>query len=128
MTGVTALGRVIVLLWLLALAACTQPLPVDKRDYVGHWQGDGVLLVIQADGHASYERAKDGRRTSISGPAHSFSTAGFKIGIGPLSANFKVRSAPTASNGTWRMTVDGVSLTRVDLGDALQKNEPAISL
>ena len=73
---------------------------MDKRDYVGHWQGDGVLLVIRADGQARYARVRDSRRTSIDGPAHSFTTKGFKIGIGPLSASFKVESPPTEMDGT----------------------------
>jgi len=116
------------LLLLVAMAACTQPLPVDKRDFIGHWRGEGVLLVIQADGHANYARAKDSRRTSITGPAHSFSAKGFKIGIGPLSAPFRVQSPPLETDGAWRMTVDGVVLTRMDLGDQRQKAEPAINL
>ncbi len=114
------------LLMLLVVAACTQPVPVDQRDYIGLWQGEGVRLVIQADGRADYERVKEGRRTSISGPAHSFTTQGFKIGIGPLSAGFRVQSPPARTDGSWRMTVDGVVLTRTDLQDALQKNEPTI--
>ncbi|PZO10110.1 MAG: hypothetical protein DCF27_03465 [Lysobacteraceae bacterium] len=128
MSHPAALRHATLLLLLLAVAACTQPLPVDKRDYIGHWQGEGVRLVVQADGQASYERVKDRRRTSINGPTHSFTTHGFKIGIGPLSASFKVRSPPTQIDGKWRMTVDGVVLTRRDLGEQLQKNQPAIDL
>ena len=127
MTGRFALRGAFALLLMLALAACSQPVPVDKRDYIGHWQGEGVLLVILADGHADYARVRDSRRTSIKGPAHSFTTKGFKIGIGPLSAGFRVQSPPTEVDGTWRMTVDGVVLTRRDLHEQLQKNEPAIS-
>jgi len=123
-----ALRYATLLLLLLAVAACTQPLPVDKRDYVGHWQGEGVRLVIQANGQASYERVKDSRRTSINGPTHSFTTDGFKIGIGPLSASFKVSAPPAQIDGKWRMTVDGVVLTRRNLGDQLQKNQPSIDL
>lgn len=127
MTRLAALRSTLALLLLLALAACTQPVPVDKRDYIGHWQGEGVLLVIRADGQANYDRVKDNRRTSIQGPAHSFTTQGFKIGIGPLSASFRVQSPPGEVDGTWRMTVDGIKLTRRDLLEQLQKNEPAIS-
>lgn len=127
MTRLVALRSAWVLLWLLALAACAQPVPVDKRDYIGHWQGEGVLLVIRADGHADYARVRDSRRTSIEGPAHSFTTKGFKIGIGPLSVSFRVQSPPKEVDGTWRMTVDGVVLTRVNLDQQLQKNEPTIS-
>jgi hypothetical protein len=126
-TRLAALRTAFALALLLALAACTQPVPVDQRAYVGHWQGEGVLLVIQANGHADYARARDNRRTNIEGPAHSFTNQGFKIGIGPLSASFKVQSPPTEVNGTWRMTVDGVELTRRDLHEQLQKNEPVIS-
>lgn len=112
---------------LLVLAGCTQPVPVDHRDYIGHWQGDGVLLVIGPDGHGDYARVRDSRRTTIEGPAHSFTRRGFKIGIGPLSASFKVQSPPQQVDGIWRMTVDGTVLTRSDQGEQLQKNEPAIS-
>ena len=127
MRRLATLRSALALLLLMALAACTQPVPVDQRDYIGHWQGEGVLLVIRADGHADYARARDSRRTSIEGPAHSFTTKGFRIGIGPLSASFRVQSPPREVDGTWRMTVDGVELTRRDLDEQLQKNEPAIS-
>ena len=126
MTRLAALRSALALVLLLVLAACAQPVPVDKREYVGHWQGEGVLLVIQANGHADYARARDRRRTSLEGPAHSFTTQGFKIGIGPLSASFRVQSPPRQRDGSWRMTVDGVELTRRDLHEQLQKNEPAI--
>jgi hypothetical protein len=126
-TRPTALRIGLALLLLLSLAACTQPVPVDKRDYIGHWQGEGVLLVIRADGHADYARVQDSRRTNIEGPAHSFTSQGFRIGIGPLSARFKVQSPPAKVDGAWHMTVDGVVLTRRNLQELLQKNEPAIS-
>lgn len=127
MRRLATLRSALALLLLMALAACTQPVPVDQRDYIGHWQGEGVLLVIRADGQANYDRVKDSRRTSMHGPAHSFTTKGFKIGIGPLSASFRVQSPPKEVDGAWRMTVDGVVLTRRNLEEQLQKNEPAIS-
>lgn len=99
---------------LLALG-CTQPVPVDHADYIGHWRGEGVLLVIAASGQADYSRIRGSKRTSIEGPAHSFSTDGFRIGIGPLSASFKVQSPPRETPEGWRMTVDGVELSRMDL-------------
>jgi hypothetical protein len=105
------------LLMLLALLAlgCTQPVPVDHADYIGHWRGDGVLLVIAANGQADYSRVRGNNRTQVSGPAHSFSTEGFKIGVGPLSVPFKVQSPPRETPEGWRMTVDKVELSRMDL-------------
>ena len=100
---------------LLLLAACTRPLPADYADYAGHWRGEGVLLVIAANGHADYERVREGMRTSVEGPAHGFGPDGFKIGLGPLSARFEVQVPPHFADGRWRMTVDGVELTRVEI-------------
>ncbi|MCM2355392.1 MAG: hypothetical protein NDI68_01740 [Arenimonas sp.] len=100
---------------LLLLAACTRPLPAAYADYAGHWRGEGVLLVIAPNGHADYERVREGMRTSIEGPVHGFSAEGFKIGLGPLSASFEVQVPPHLADGRWRMTVDGVELTRVEI-------------
>lgn len=99
----------------LLLVACSEPLPAAYADYAGHWRGDGVLLVIGPDGHADYERVREGMRTSIEGPAHGFSREGFRIGLGPLSARFEVQVPPHLTEGRWRMTVDGVELTRVEI-------------
>jgi hypothetical protein len=106
-------------LFALMALGCTQPVPVDHTDYIGHWRGEGVLLVIAANGHADYSRVRGNNRTQIEGPAHSFSTEGFKIGIGPLSASFDVQNPPKETEDGWRMTVDGVELTRMNfsLGD-----------
>ena len=128
MSRLPALRLWVLLLAMLSLAACVQPVPMDQRDFIGHWRGDGVLLVIQADGHASYAKVDGRRRTNINGPAHSFSTTGFKIGIGPLSAHFKLQSPPTQADGVWRMTMDGAVLTRVDVASQLQKSQPTIDL
>lgn len=99
----------------LLLVACTQPLPAAYADYAGHWRGEGVLLVIAPNGHADYERVREGMRTSIEGPVHGFNAEGFRIGLGPLSARFEVQVPPHLADGRWRMTVDGVELTRVEI-------------
>ncbi|MFY2764257.1 hypothetical protein [Arenimonas sp. MALMAid1274] len=105
--------RLLMLLVLGLLVACTKPVPTDHRDYIGLWEGPGMRLDIQPDGDSRYEREREGRSTRISGPAHDFTTSGFKIGIGPLSARFKVSRAPAQVEGQWTMTVDGVALVRV---------------
>ena len=105
-------------LWLAAclwLLGCARPVPADYANYVGHWRGDGTLLVIRADGHADYERVTGKSRLTIEGACHSFTESGFKIGMGLLSAHFEVTHPPRRVDGRWRMTVDGVELTRVDI-------------
>ncbi|HLS83097.1 MAG TPA: hypothetical protein VK016_00315 [Arenimonas sp.] len=111
----------------LLLAGCEQPVPEDFRDYVGHWRGEGMLVVISAEGHGHYERIRGRQRTSVEGPVHSFSGEGFRIGIGGLSVSFAVDEPPHRdSDGRWRMSVDGVELTRLEiaaskpLGDSIR--------
>ena len=103
------------LLLALGLAGCEQPVPASHEAYVGHWRGEGMLLVIQPNGHGDYERVQGRQRTSIEGPVHAFADGSFKIGIGMLSAEFKVQSPPQLVEGRWRMTVDEVELVRIDI-------------
>jgi len=119
--------------WLLLVAclwlvACAKPVPVDYANYVGHWRGEGTLLVIRADGHADYERVTDTGRVSIEGSSHSFTERGFKIGLGLLSADFEVSRPPQRIDGRWRMTVDGVELTRVDIQPVVPTGETGETL
>lgn len=107
--------RPALLLLLALLAACAEPVPVQHGQYVGHWQGEGMRLVIRMDGHADYDRVQGHSRVSIEGNVHSFSERGFRIGLGPLSADFDVQRGPHLADGRWRMTVDGVELTRVEI-------------
>lgn len=111
----------------LLLLACAQPVPADQASFVGHWRGEGMLLVIGADGNAMYQRVRGSQRSSINGPAHGFSREGFRIGIGPLSAAFKVQQPPALRDGRWRMTVDGVELTRLDIARA-DPGKPSLRL
>lgn len=115
MSPVTSLRPFLLLLLFGLLAACAEPVPEAYRDYVGHWRGDGMRLVIRADGHADYDRVLDRSHVSIEGNAHSFDEHGFRIGVGPLSADFSVQREPQLRDGRWRMTVDGVELTRIDI-------------
>lgn len=116
MSPARALAAVWLLLCLAIATGCERPVPASYRDYVGHWRGDGMLLVISGHGHGDYERVQDRVRTSIEGPVHGFDGRGFRIGMGPLSAGFVVQRPPhLGGDGRWRMTVDGVELVRVDI-------------
>lgn len=97
----------------MLLAGCGQPLPPDKADYAGSWQGGGVVLQIAMDGRVEYQRVEGSHTRSVSGPIKEFQGDSFSVGIGPLSTVFEVSSKPSQRQGEWRMTVDGVQLRRV---------------
>lgn len=82
--------------------------PEDKKDYVGNWTGpDNFKLSITKDGRAEYKH----KGTSVSGPIQ-FAGDDFKIGVWVLNKEFSVSEAPHMADGKWRMTVEGVDVTR----------------
>ena len=107
--------RVLLLSLLMAagLAACGKPVPADKAAFVGEWQRPEMYLLITQDGSVKYKRLKGGASVSVEGPLQGFEGDGFKVGVGPMSTSFRVDKPPHQTpDGAWRMTVDGVELTR----------------
>jgi len=95
------------------LAGCGQPVPPDKAAYVGQWQSERMTLRISADGRVDYRRSEGSTSTKISAPIQRFDGPHFEVGVGPISTRFTVSSPPQDDgDGTVRMTVDGVALTR----------------
>jgi hypothetical protein len=99
------------------LGACGQPVPAEKAAYLGEWHTTTMYLLITADGSVRYKRLRGGATTSIDGPLKGFAGNDFEVGVGPLSTTFIVSEPPHLDAGEWKMTVDGVELTRT--GDAL---------
>ena len=104
---------ILTLLALLALAGCAKPLPPERSGYVGEWQSDSMALLITQDGRVAYKRlvGPNGSK-SVSGPIQSFEGNNFVVGIGPVKTKFVVSVPPHEDQGEWKMTVDGVELTR----------------
>lgn len=100
------------LVGVLVLVGCARPLPPERSAYVGEWQSTDMALLIRADGTAEYKRRRGSASTSVNGPIKEFVGDDFVVGIGPLSTTFKVDKAPHLDDGTWKMVVDGVELTR----------------
>ena len=96
----------------LLLSACAEPLPKDKLAYAGEWRGQGVWLLITADGRCEYQRQKEGMSSSIEAPIKGFEGDNFVVGVGFLTTTFVVSKPPQLIDGKWKMTVDGVELTR----------------
>ena len=98
---------------LIALSGCAKPVPAAKIAYVGEWQRPEMYLLITQDGSVKYKRQQGGASTSVEGPLQEFSGNDFSVGIGPMSTRFKVTVPPhQVKDGSWKMTVDGLELTR----------------
>lgn len=97
----------------LLLAACGEPLPKERLDYAGEWEAAQVYLLITPAGRCVYERHRDSGKVSIDAPIKGFEGDNFLVGVGPLTTTFVVTKRPALVDGKWKMTVDGVELTRV---------------
>ena len=104
------------LLLSLAVACSGPPLPSDKGDYAGDWRGTNMRLLIAANGSVSYERVRTGERTTINAPIQRFEGANFFVGLGPVTTRFEVTKPPHQEGSVWKMTVDGIELTRAAVG------------
>ncbi len=94
------------------LSACAEPLPEDRLHYVGEWQSKEMGLLILADGTVAYKRLKSGGTTSVNGPLKEFVDDDFVVGVLFMTTTFEVSEPPHEVDGFWKMTVDGVQLTR----------------
>lgn len=100
------------LVLLLALVSCAKPLPAGRSAYVGAWTGPGIVLVISQEGRVVYRQGTGTFRKKISAPLKEFQGDNFIVGVGPAETTFVVTAPPRQVAGVWRMTVDGVELTR----------------
>lgn len=108
---------------MIALAACGNPLPPEKFAYVGQWNAPGMSLLITQDGSVAYKRIKGGVTTSINAPLKKFEGDKFVVGIGLWTTSFVVSKSPHEEAGRWKMTIDGVDLTRTS---TTQSDQPAL--
>lgn len=109
-------------LLILLLASCfskemknsgkTSDIPADKKDYVGNWTSDSMTLEISAQGNVDYARSKGNGNTSVSAPIQEFKGDDFEAGLFGFNTRFDVSEKPHKEGGVWKMTVDGVELTR----------------
>jgi hypothetical protein len=105
------------LVGLVLVAGCANPVPPEKVAYIGHWQNQSVSLLITAEGRVEYRRARGSTTTSLKAPIKAFSGDNFEAGLGPLSTTFVVSKPPHQEHGVWRMVVDGEVLTRRQAGE-----------
>jgi hypothetical protein len=90
------------------------PVPSSKSAYVGEWLGEKMRLKIQQDGHVEYKRDRPNKHISLNADLQGFDGDDFDIGVGFVRSTFVVTKPPHRENGKWKMTVDGVELTRTE--------------
>lgn len=100
----------LILCW---LAGCAEPVPMERRHYVGVWEGEAMVLVIRPDGMLNYARQRGSVNSSVDGPIKAFEGNDLVVGVGWFTTTFEVSTPPRLENGEWIMVVDGVRLTRV---------------
>ena len=101
-----------ILILLIILTACAEPLPQERLDYVGNWVSDEMGLLILKDGSVAYKRIKGGTTVSVNGPIKEFVSDDFVVGFAWFTTTFEVSEPPHLVDGNWQMVVDGVRLTK----------------
>jgi hypothetical protein len=89
-----------------------EPVPEDKEEYVGNWEGTGMWLTITADGGLDYKRVKGSGTTSVNAPITRWGDDEIEAGVLFMTTKFKIDKPPKKRKGKWTMKVDGVKLTR----------------
>ncbi|WP_296951229.1 hypothetical protein [uncultured Massilia sp.] len=90
------------------------PVPPAKANYVGEWLGEKMRLKIGQDGHVEYKRERPGKNVDLTVDLQGFNGDDFDVGAGIIRSTFVVSKPPHRDKGKWKMTVDGVELTRVE--------------
>ncbi|MCA1248676.1 hypothetical protein [Massilia sp. MS-15] len=109
----------------LTLAAClfasaaawADPVPADKLAYVGSWHGKDMQLSLSKEGKVKYKRNQPGKQLDLSLDLLGFNGNNFDIGVeilgsASMRSTFVVSKPPQREGGKWKMTVDGIELTR----------------
>ena len=91
------------------------PVPEDKKEYIGVWAGQDVLLEIKENGDVSYAKRIGDYTETVDSPLQEFDGDNFSIGYGFVSQSFEVSQPPFEDEtGQWKMVLDGVTLTRLE--------------
>ena len=112
------LSRFIMLLMLAAfiglLGGCNSiPIPEEKSNYVGTWEGVGFHLTISDDGSVDYRRVNGNYTKTVTGPVKNFEGDDFVVGVFFITTTFEVQHPPYKEGDEWLMVVDGVELIKV---------------
>lgn len=90
------------------------PVPADKAAYVGDWRGQDMRIHLKPDGQVEYARKQPGKNLNLNVDLQGFNGDNFDVGFSLVRSTFVVSKPPHREGGKWKMTVDGVELTKVE--------------
>lgn len=85
-----------------------------RKLFNGQWRGEGMQLNIAPSGKVGYKRKKGSSSRSVTAKITKFGRDKFKVGVLGINTTFTIDKPPAQQGGVWKMTIDGVELTRVD--------------
>jgi hypothetical protein len=97
-----------------AAHAAPVPVPPEKMAYVGDWQGKDMRLKLAKDGKVEYKRDQPNKKLNLNVDLQGFNGDNFDVGVMLVRSTFVVTKPPHREGDKWKMTVDGVELTRVN--------------
>jgi hypothetical protein len=109
--------------WLEEMAKLT-PVPEERLDYVGIWEGDGMTLAVAAEGTVHYLRSDDDGTRRLEAPLVRFEGDDIVAGFAGIESRFAVEVPPHEGEDGWEMTVDGVRLVRVSRDTGPDRSPP----
>nr|WP_158163337.1 hypothetical protein [Vibrio mimicus] len=99
---------------LLFLVGCAEPLPEEKKDYVGLWKSNQTSLLITEDGRLEYVSNKGVAKTSVSMPIKAINESSITAGFLVFTSKFELGGAPVSKDGLITLVVDGEELYKTD--------------
>lgn len=99
---------------LLFLVGCAEPLPEDRKDYVGLWKSNQTSLLITEEGRLEYVSNKGTAKKSVSMPIKTINESGITAGFLIFTSKFELGGAPLPKDGLITLVVDGEELYKTD--------------
>lgn len=99
---------VIFFLFTMLLVGCDGlgKIPAEKKNYIGTWYGQYMVLTITPEARVGYQYKNGNSSKSIDAPITDFIGDDFKVGALGIYTTFIVSKVPYYEDGVWKMVVD----------------------
>lgn len=104
----------VILLGLILLSGCSEPLPENQKEFAGLWKSIQTSLLITESGRLEYASNKGSMSTSVSMPIKTISSTEIVAGFLFLESRFAIEGKPRKKDGVLALVVDGETLYKTD--------------